>query len=355
MTYVCERCDKKFYDKSHLDNHLNRKIPCLVNNNKTDPTNNNYCEECDKYFSRPYTLKRHMNTYHNDTPNIGAKNNKGNQIITTGNNNNITINNNIKQYNLIAFGKDGIDCLSIRDKIAILSPDVDPFTMIIIKVNLDPKKLNHHNVGYTDNHSGFGIIYDGNKWLCRGIDTIIDTLLESKEKDILKICDEIKHFFSNEEEINETILDLHKIMCPTNQLDLRARKKLFAHIKNHLFNNKHLALGAKKYTEKYTNNCSNNSDRDKNFKNLKEGYTLEILDKIYLKRDMAKFFLRDLNIDLYTSKSLVDLIDKTDELSTLEIIIQSLVEAYYFNKLIDNDVIKKNINKKNIANKFVFG
>ena len=60
-----------------------------------------------------------------------------NQIINTDDNNNITI-----KYNLFPFGK-------------------NPIEIIIIKVHLDPVKIDHHNVGYTDEHSGYGIIFDG--------------------------------------------------------------------------------------------------------------------------------------------------------------------------------------------------
>jgi len=163
----CERCGKKFYNKEHLERHYKRKIPCIFlkkisANKKFDDDDNlenkdNYCGKCDKYFSRPYTLKRHLDTIcnKNPTPNINnATTKKGNinQVINTGDNNKIII----KQYNLLPFGKDGINCLSIPEKIKIFSSDENPMEMIIVKVNLNPDRINHHNVGYTDRHSGYG-------------------------------------------------------------------------------------------------------------------------------------------------------------------------------------------------------
>ena len=66
--YICKRCNKKFYNKSHFNDHMNRKFPCTANKKKSKISNDNntYCEKCDKYFSRPYALKRHMETHHND-------------------------------------------------------------------------------------------------------------------------------------------------------------------------------------------------------------------------------------------------------------------------------------------------
>jgi uncharacterized Zn-finger protein len=90
---ICTRCNKKFYNATHLEDHMNRKIPCIqISNKNKEIINDNYCEKCDKYFSRPYTLKRHINMIHNKknkTSNINnARTNKGNinQFINTGDN-----------------------------------------------------------------------------------------------------------------------------------------------------------------------------------------------------------------------------------------------------------------------------
>lgn len=121
--FKCDRCQKKFYDKYHFERHTSRKISCNATDQKENLTNN-YCDKCDKYFSRPYTLKRHQISICNKNTPINsnkAKTNKGNinQIINTGNKNKIII----KQYNLLPFGKDGIECLSTPDKIAIFLLD----------------------------------------------------------------------------------------------------------------------------------------------------------------------------------------------------------------------------------------
>ena len=221
VQYQCETCFKIFTRKSSYTSHLSRKNPCTFAENINYKVKKFKCKYCNKSFDRKDCFKKHVEKCSKSNPKIDVKNNinnnvKNNKNITNKNkNNNGNINsqfvngdNNkiiIKHYNLFPFGKDGMDCLTIPEKIAIFSSDENPMEMIIVKVNLDANKPNHHNVGIPDLQSGYGIIFDGDKWITERINVIMEVILDSKEKDLIKIHDEIKDFLSDD--VNKTIKD----------------------------------------------------------------------------------------------------------------------------------------------------
>ena len=62
VSYTCGRCKKIFNQKCKYDEHINRKIPCIINNGPSNTLDEIYCDVCDKHFSRQDTLKKHLNT-----------------------------------------------------------------------------------------------------------------------------------------------------------------------------------------------------------------------------------------------------------------------------------------------------
>lgn len=61
VLYRCERCEEVFERKYVYEKHLNRKIPCEINKtNRKNETMQNYCETCNKTYSRADALKRHL-------------------------------------------------------------------------------------------------------------------------------------------------------------------------------------------------------------------------------------------------------------------------------------------------------
>ena len=210
--------------------------------------------------------------------NIKNNNIHGNNQIISGDNGKIIV----KNYNLFPFGKDGVDCLSIPEKITIFSSDENPMEMIIVKVNLDINKPNHHNVGIKDLQSGYGIIFDGDKWLTERISAIMEVLLESKEKDLLKIHDEIKDFLSDDvnKSIKDTLNDLNHNLNRGNHIDIKSKKTLIAHLKKYFYNNRKLAIKFKKHTsnESITDKNSMNDDNNRFENILKKGCTIEDIE-----------------------------------------------------------------------------
>lgn len=57
MPFSCEKCFRVFSGQQHLDNHINRKTPCISQENDND--NDNSCEFCHNKFVNTSSLKRH--------------------------------------------------------------------------------------------------------------------------------------------------------------------------------------------------------------------------------------------------------------------------------------------------------
>jgi len=91
--YKCQLCNKIFNNKSNLNKHLNKKNPC----NKII-----ICLNCNKIFTTQNNLNKHLNKK-NRCISIEIQNNITNNIITTNNNINNGIVNNINIFSI--YGK----------------------------------------------------------------------------------------------------------------------------------------------------------------------------------------------------------------------------------------------------------
>lgn len=223
VLYTCERCYKTFDKKWEYDKHMNKKIPCLVIIKQDEPNediNTNYCEQCDRYFSRKDVLKTHLKSSkqhqvmvkRNKANNINAKNTmntkKGtiNQIAGDNNNNNSNnnnINNNvtINNYFIYAFEDEQVEKLTIKDMHEILFSE-NPLIIIILKTNLNIDTPEYHNICYEDIKAGYGIVYNGEYWSRDRIKIIISTLMESKYRDLLIIQRKLRLYSSLEQNIS---------------------------------------------------------------------------------------------------------------------------------------------------------
>ena len=65
--------------------------------------------------------------------------------------------------------------------------EINPIEMIIVGTHLEPKRTQYHNCGIDDLHSGYGIIYDGNKWEHWRISQIMTLPLSKAQKQYPRI------------------------------------------------------------------------------------------------------------------------------------------------------------------------
>lgn len=274
VRYVCERCKKIFYKKCDYDGHINRTNICDINDKDAELKDEIYKCKCDKRYSRKDALMRHIKMSHDGNNEYDCSennlvktknevniinNNKGNINNNTTNAKTITIDNSVNNVKIIhldkeskydglrRFGEDGIDSLELDEKIKIFTGHYDPSTALILALNLNSDRPIHHNVGIMSDKTGYGIIYDGNTFISMKIDAIMDAILNSKERDLMDIYDEIKFALTVDEtkEIGSLLQE-----CKMIKMDPFKRKLFIKCVKGYFITYKHLAKEAKSVINK---------------------------------------------------------------------------------------------------------
>ncbi|AUL78462.1 mg15 protein [Tupanvirus deep ocean] len=372
VQYICERCKSVFNKKSRYVDHLARKIPCPIvkDDIENEIENENYCEICDRAFSRKDALTRHKKSKNHKLLAIKPKiKNNGNLIVNKGNNNKnkIIVDNSTNNYFFIApFSQEEIDGLTPEEKLLIFTSNENPIVMIIIKTNLNPTAYQYHNVGYTNMNKSYGYIFNGETWQKKEISAIMNELLNSKRKDLLTIYDEIKEYLPDEDNKNIQIKidNIKNTVEPKHEHHARSKRKLVLNLKNTFCNNKHLIIEA---MEKSGKPIIDNYKIKTNPIRLKEGYTMEDViremnqkkenaKRMVLKKELAKDLLDQLDeIDKDENKLLSAVIENTQEIDTLNLIIRLLNLSYCFGDEINNNLVQEKIKKNIEEENFIFG
>lgn len=336
--YTCDKCKKyKTCRKTDFNRHLNRKRGCVKNEDKCI---------CGREYSRKSSLDRHQK--------------KCELYIGSIDNSKIDQENNtIINFELSSFGNDGIDCLSNSEKMAIFSSNENLIEMIVFKVNLDPIKINHHNIRIPDNKTGYGIYFNGNRWIMEKISVIMEILLDSKEKDLLKIYEEIKDFFSDNdnENINKQLQYINNVLRRGTEKDIYIKKNWIARLTKHLYNNRNLAIEAEK---KIGNPKIEIGFNNKQQNILKEGITIEEIERqigIRKKTQQFLYYLLDLSykyqkIDWINYDLIKNKIDNMNNQEILNAMMRILLRSAYFGTKIDNKIIDEKISRENKMKEF---
>jgi hypothetical protein len=291
--------------------------------------------------------------------NIKTNNGIINQIIGDKN---VIIN---KNYYLISpFGQEEIDKLTTEEKFAIFLSDDNPIIMIIIKTNLNHHKIQYHNIGYTNLNSGYGFVFNGKSWEKKEIESIMNDLLNSKRKDLLKIYAEIKDFLSENDTKNiENKLDnVNNNIEPKLVHHVKSKKKLVMNLKTHFFNNRTLIIDAIKRSGKP---IIENNNNNKNVKNLpwNERYNIDDIDKkiklkkqeikkLNLKKEFANIIITILNVTDH--ESLFDMVEQTTNCYDIDVINKILIRTYIMKDKISKEIIKSKIEENTLMNKIIF-
>lgn len=138
------------------------------------------------------------------------------------------------------FAEDGIKNLNINEINDILKSN-NLLKSIILKVNFDPNKPQHHNIYYADTKSAYGEVYENKKWTKKNINEIINILIDAKHEDLNEILDSMINIIKTKT-INKIIETIEKSDCSKTD----ARKKLVAYLKPILYNNKDIVARTRK-------------------------------------------------------------------------------------------------------------
>lgn len=362
VEHKCSKCGKIFNRKSSLDNHLNRINPCAK---KNKPDRQYKCKHCSKAFAKKYNLDRHIKNIHKITSNVNnnIKNSK-NSITHSKNavigdiNNNFTINNN-NQFFLLPFGTYCLDKdLSIEDRVKIFSSKSGAIETIILKTHLNPELPQYHNCGITDMHVSYGIIYDGNNWVCKPISDIMYNLITNGQKESIELYEQIKNFIQDDvrKVIKDDLHDDKFMLYPHYDHDnKKSQKNLVKYLKPKFYNQRELVKNSIKNSGKKVIGTEKNDFDTCNI--LKEGITYQDIEehirkykqnkeKIMLKKELALHILDQLdNIIDFKYDELCDKIDKIYDVKIMNIITQLLIQSLCgqidINKLIIDNKIKE--------------
>jgi thiol-disulfide isomerase/thioredoxin len=268
VIHTCEKCNKEFNKISHYKTHINKKIPC--NNNldkslkskrpkkldeKIEKVNKNKCSHCLKIFSSISNLNKHIknnckiikqkNTINNNIePNMTKmmtkiieqnvilikenkklqkitknKNIKNQQINNIKNQQNNQINVNINVYD------HGTEKLDLIDNKVILNAinkgmGVSHITNIIESIYLNPELPKYQNICITDINRQKCMVFSKNQWILSDIEKIYNLISKvidfSKEKydEFVELYETNKNF-RNKLEIFKKYLDF----CDSEYLD----------------------------------------------------------------------------------------------------------------------------------------
>ena len=210
----CERCLQIFPDESHLLQHQKRKTLCEKNKFKSVKQKPYKCKICNKKYTRPFSLNRHLNTRKHFknvewVKNGGKKKETKKQITSsnqisinnaTGNINHITninhvninyvtnadgykdhynpMNDNI-DGNIIEFSTENLSDLVPAEQLKIaLSPC--PIVGLLDVFYFTKDKPERRNVYF--NRNGQGMVYENDEWIPRETNYILNQLCDTKSK-----------------------------------------------------------------------------------------------------------------------------------------------------------------------------
>ena len=237
VIYICEKCNKSFYQKGHYTRHINRKYPCNLKSSLTENIpnyskngigipkleyieNSNSCPFCLKTYSTKFNLNKHLknckikkkndmkeelyNLLIQDTQkkieeeNLFLKqqinnlqkelNKKPINII----NNNLNCNN--KTINILAYDQTDISHLSDKDFEIIMKKCYKSVPTLIEKTHFNPNKLENKNIYINNIQNKYVMIYNGIKWNLVNQDIALNDIYENSSN-ILE--DKIENWESN--------------------------------------------------------------------------------------------------------------------------------------------------------------
>ena len=205
--YCCKNCKKYFSRKYSLTRHLE--------NNKCTYT----CEICDKIYKSRDGLYKHKKDYHPElikTRKSKKMPQKNNKIINSNNCNNIMINsnncNNIminpeNKINIVDFGKEDIDIFSNKEiKRMLLSTQENIITKLILFINFNKKYPQYHNCYYPSENKNSIFIFVNQGWEQTTLADVSERIVTNRRINYNKMVNKINYITEEEKKNNNDML-----------------------------------------------------------------------------------------------------------------------------------------------------
>lgn len=175
--YKCDICEKIFKQKSHYNDHLNRKYPCKSKKDKTEnniekndqeiiKNLNNLKNENEKLRSENNKFIEIFEDYKNLKEEIEIMKSKNTNEVNIINNGNITINNNINIIQIVNHGEEDYKKINM-DEILKNLPTPEPFNCIssmIYYIHCNDEFPEYQNIYITDLSRGKMKMFKNNEW-----------------------------------------------------------------------------------------------------------------------------------------------------------------------------------------------
>lgn len=258
--YKCNRCKKKFIQKTDFTRHMNRKFPCPISKNK----NIIKCKYCNKQFMRKDSLKRHISYYcpYMKNNNENDESSEDVESIINVDNENIDIESTIKVNNenvdvklleekkfsaetnkILAYNNedktletfDIVDCL-MKGDIAIVK--------LFEFIHYNKNKPENHNIYISNNRSGSISIFNGIKWEIKMLRNVIDDIFNKYWKILIEMKNEFKK--NNYENNYKKVIDEFEIISASINESLKRKKNIIAELKCLMYNNRDIVIKIKK-------------------------------------------------------------------------------------------------------------
>ena len=237
--YFCVLCGREFKKKNHLDNHNNRKKPCIYLEKQND--NENIRTELERIKNENEQLKKEIEELKNiketkETKNIIDTNDiiiiKDNNI----NSNNINITNNFNVIKVIDHGKEDYNKLDIK-KIMLenkVLPKLNYISTIIYYVHCNDEYPEYQNIYISDMSRNKAMIYHDGKWISADKVSTMDNLFNS----IVNCVDTITEETSEPMKFSNYINEINRVN-PFGKLYTKKNKKTaMNNSENVLYDNK---------------------------------------------------------------------------------------------------------------------
>ena len=322
--FECKRCGYKTNNSHNFDAHLDRKIPCNINNrNKNIKDNKNvYCDKCNKAFSREDSLARHNKIFHveingNDN-NLGQINGDDNKQIVGNHNNMIDtqINNSIIIQPIIhSYDYRDLNDLTLFEQYLSLTSKDSPYTALLDHLNLNPAKPQYHNIKVSNLKINTIDVHDGQHWIKEIMKNALSNVVNSERIMIGMIFNRFRCFLSKK--ATQLIPKSYYYGFVENYY---FHKKMIDQIKVHLYNHRNIK------------NAVNEKIPDENdpvFWALSKKFSWDDVSLLLTKMDKLEINL-DKNLDNIKNQ----ILDCTKEKPNLDNFFKKILK--HINKLIDD-------------------